>query len=184
MQKAPGALLLHTFNALAPACFPYQIFSVVKSNKSHVFAALFQGHNGPQAAALAADQCYSVFTIALYASCDQPETALRETFLRLDEIFLASDLDPRIRASVGASAVMLYINLANNRVYVARLGGCRCILSKASITSTRTAVSLQHIVSVGLSSLRLWSAGCLSALIALACVAVQRLSSQSLRLRR
>lgn len=144
-QRAPGALLLHAFDATAPASFPYQTFTTVRCQPGqYIFAALFQGHNGHEAASLAAATCYDFFCSWL-AGGATVDAALQHTFQSIDQQFLGDAAIPaRVRAAVGASGAIVVVNLAGHSATAARVGACRCVLSKAS-SVPRVRVILFHL---------------------------------------
>lgn len=79
------------FTACCPASFPYQALTRVVVGDDHVFAALFEGQGGAQAARHCAATCYETLTQCLQANSD-PCCALKQTTQLMDKSYMESTL--------------------------------------------------------------------------------------------
>lgn len=83
-------LQLLPYTAACPASYPYQCLTRVVLGDGHLFAALWEGKGGSQAARHCVSACYDVLQQCLQQ--DEPSAALQRAFKQLDETYLASDL--------------------------------------------------------------------------------------------
>ncbi|KAF6255427.1 hypothetical protein COO60DRAFT_211417 [Scenedesmus sp. NREL 46B-D3] len=121
-KSLQGGCKLLPFTAACPASYPYQSLTRVVLGDGHLFAALWEGHGGSQAARHCVSNCYELLLQSMQSNPD-PCCALRQTTQQLDETYLASpDLPDAVKAGVGATGIMLYINTRTNQCCVARLG--------------------------------------------------------------
>jgi hypothetical protein len=94
--NAPSALQLWPFVASCPASYPYRAYTRVVEQDTHVFAALFTGVGGHQAAEHCISNCYEVFTKALQQA--EPDRALRQTVQQLEASYFAmQNLSDQVR---------------------------------------------------------------------------------------
>lgn len=84
-------LQLMPYTAACPASYPYQCLTRVVVGEGHLFAALWEGKGGSQAARHCVSTCYDVVLEHLTAG-DDPSTALQKAFKQMDDTFLAADL--------------------------------------------------------------------------------------------
>jgi hypothetical protein len=89
-------LQLLPFTAACPASYPYQCLTRVVLGDGYVFAALWEGKGGSQAARHCVSVCYDVLLQCLEAAGD-PSLALQQAFQQIDETYLASDLPDLVR---------------------------------------------------------------------------------------
>lgn len=83
------ALQLLPFTAACPASYPYQSLTRVVLGDGHLFAALWEGHGGSQAARHCVSNCYELLLQCMQSNPD-PCWALRQTTQQLDKSYLAS----------------------------------------------------------------------------------------------
>lgn len=91
MNYLLSVLQLLPYTAACPSSYPYQCLTRVVLGDSHLFAALWEGKGGSQAARHFVSACYDVVT-GFLAAGDEPSTALQKAFKAMDESYLASDL--------------------------------------------------------------------------------------------
>jgi hypothetical protein len=82
-------LQLLPFTAACPASYPYQSLTRVVLGDGHLFAALWEGHGGSQAARHCVSNCYELLLQCMQSNPD-PCWALRQTTQQLDKTYLAS----------------------------------------------------------------------------------------------
>lgn len=90
------------YTAACPASYPYQCLTRVVLGDGHLFAALWEGKGGAQAARHCVSACYDV-VLGMMQAGEEPSTALEKAFQQLDESYLASDLPDVVRAVVAAA---------------------------------------------------------------------------------
>lgn len=88
--------------ASSPVSFPYQTLTRVVLGEDHLFAALWEGHGGSQAARHCVTGCYETLLDCLKTSSD-PSQAFKQATQRLDESFFASDIPDIVSHAGNAS---------------------------------------------------------------------------------
>jgi hypothetical protein len=78
--------------AACPASYPYQCLPRVVVGDKHLFAALWEGQGGAQAARYCVAQCYEVLQGCLAKGASDPGTALQEAVQQLEKSFFEADL--------------------------------------------------------------------------------------------
>jgi hypothetical protein len=92
------------FTAACPASYPYQSLTRVVLGDGHLFAALWEGHGGSQAARHCVSNCYELLLQCIQSNPD-PCWALRQTTQQLDKTYLASpDLPDAV--SINSSSIV------------------------------------------------------------------------------
>lgn len=84
-------LQLLPYTAACPASYPYQCLTRVVLGDGHLFAALWEGKGGSQAARHCVSACYDEL-MGFLAAGHEPSAALQKAFKAMDESYLASDL--------------------------------------------------------------------------------------------
>lgn len=95
LKHGQSCLQLLPFTAGCPASYPYQSLTRVVLGEGHLFAALWEGHAGSQAARHCVANCYETLLQCLQSNPD-PCWALRQTTQLLDKSYLASQDYPDI----------------------------------------------------------------------------------------
>lgn len=86
------------FTASCPVSYPYQSLTRVVLGEDHLFAALWEGHGGSQAARHCVSKCYETLLECLKRVAD-PFAALMQTSKELDRSYFASGI-PDLVSSV------------------------------------------------------------------------------------
>lgn len=90
------------YTAACPASYPYQCLTRVVLGDGHLFAALWEGKGGAQAARHCVSACYDV-VLGMMQAGEEPSTALKKAFQQLDDSYFASDLPDVVRAAAAAA---------------------------------------------------------------------------------
>ncbi|WIA20127.1 hypothetical protein OEZ85_005977 [Tetradesmus obliquus] len=142
-----GGCKLLPFTAACPASYPYQSLTRVVLGDDHLFAALWEGHGGSQAARHCVSNCYELLLQCMQSNPD-PCWALRQTTQQLDKSYLASpDLPDTVKAGVGATGIMLFINTRTNQCCVARLGDSMPFVAASKGSFNTTSVEVKPLTS-------------------------------------
>lgn len=91
---AISRLQLLPSTAACPASYPYECLPRVVVGDGHLFAALWEGHGGAQAARHCVAHCYEVLMAALQQEADvrNPAVALQQAVEQLEASFFESNL--------------------------------------------------------------------------------------------
>lgn len=89
-------LQLLPYTAACPASYPYQCLTRVVLGDGHLFAALWEGKGGSQAARHCVSVCYDLVVEGVKSGAD-PSVAMQKACQQLDESYFASDLPDLVR---------------------------------------------------------------------------------------
>lgn len=84
-------LQLLPFTAACPASHPQQTLTRVVLGEDHLFAALWEGHGGSQAARHCVTKCYETLLDCMKAHQDAT-MAFKQALKQLDQTYFSSDL--------------------------------------------------------------------------------------------
>lgn len=99
--------------------------------EGHLFAALWEGKGGSQAARHCVSSCYDVVS-GFLAAGDEPSTALQKAFKAMDESFLASDLQDLV--STGHRGYRIDICRSREHYMYIRGSGNSCLQMRPTST--------------------------------------------------
>ncbi|CAL8468413.1 g7953 [Coccomyxa elongata] len=112
-------------------CLPLSQLSVVDIQPNYIFAALFDIHVSKHAAEFCTSEVLEVVAQQTSLFPANVSEALRQTFLRLDELFLASRAySDSVKASSGASGTMVFLDRRMHRVHLGCSGGSNIVLGE------------------------------------------------------
>ena len=101
---------------------------VTDGKRPHVFAAIFDGHNGPLCSSFCRKHCYEVLC-AKMKKHGRVVDFIRATCEELDSKFMRNH--PQFRDYVqGSCLVLAYVDLKARRLYVGNLGDSRAVLGR------------------------------------------------------
>lgn len=147
-KSAVGGLQLMPSISACPATFPYELYSKAVVTDTHIFAALFEGSNGPQAAEHAVAHCYPAVCTRLEHNGGDAEGALRQMFKDLDASFMASTQhSDEVKARSSCTAVVVFINLAKPTCTVAALGSGSCFVGRTRGAFNNVSVEVKTLLS-------------------------------------
>lgn len=113
-STAPASAQLLPYTAACPSSFPYQCLTRVVLGDGHLFAALWEGKGGSQAARHCVSTCYDEVLSCIRAG-DDPSTALSKACQHMDEAYLNSpDLPDLVRPGVYTAVVVCIFVFVKN----------------------------------------------------------------------
>lgn len=97
-------LQLLPYTAACPASYPYQCLTRVVLGDGHLFAALWEGKGGSQAARHCVSVCYDLVVEGIKSGAD-PSAAMQKACQQMDEAYFASELTDLVRTVAVLTAI-------------------------------------------------------------------------------
>ncbi|GAX74869.1 hypothetical protein CEUSTIGMA_g2315.t1 [Chlamydomonas eustigma] len=125
--------------------------SRVVNSEDYIFASLFEGYGGMEAADFSHRTAYATFCTNLKREEGDIPNALQHMMCEIDEGLAKSSRIKPLKGCSGAGAVVAVIDLRNNVLHAASVGGCVCLISH-SVGSFKQATAEADLVANGLKT--------------------------------